>query len=452
LGVALIPQFGFKAILFPLVARAFGLIATAVGIFTVSGREEEHPMRPLTRGFLVTTLFAMGGFFAAVYMLLDRNLYFFLCGVVGLVTAVLILYITVYYTEYYYSPVLSIVKASRTGAATNIITGLAVAFECTALPTIVLSLALLISYQLGQIALPGIVGAGLYGTAIATMGMLAPCAYILAMDTFGPIVDNAGGVVEMSGAPEVYRERAERLDAAGNTTKALTKGYAIGSAALSAFLLFRAYLDEVDKVIATKLAHPFAMGVDITRVWVFIGGFIGAGLVFIFAAFAIRAVGRAAHFVIDEVRRQFRERPGILRGTEKPDYGTCVDIVTRGALKEMVLPGLLAVLTPVVVGILFRYVRRDQYSGAESVAALLMFATVAGILVANLMNNGGAAWDNAKKFVEKGNEGGKGSDVHKVTVIGDTVGDPFKDTAGPSIHVLIKLLSTVSLVLAPLFF
>jgi K(+)-stimulated pyrophosphate-energized sodium pump len=452
LGVALIPQFGFKAVLFPLVARAFGLIATAVGIFTVTGKEEEHPMRPLTRGFLVTSVLAMIGFFLAVLLLLDGNIYFFLCGVVGLVTAVVILYITVYYTEYDYSPVLSIVRASRTGTATNIITGLAVAFECTALPVVVLSLALLISYQLGQLGLPGLAGSGLYGTAIATMGMLAPCAYILAMDTFGPIVDNAGGIVEMSGAPEAYRERAERLDAAGNTTKALTKGYAIGSAALSAFLLFRAYLDEVDKVIAVKTGQPLALGVDITKVWVFIGGFVGAGLVFIFAALAIRAVGHAAHFVIDEVRRQFRERPGILQGTEKPDYGSCVDIVTRGALKEMVLPGLLAVLTPVTVGVLFRYISRGQFSGAEAVAALLMFATVSGILVANLMNNGGAAWDNAKKFVERGHEGGKGSEVHKATVIGDTVGDPFKDTAGPSIHVLIKLLSTVSLVLAPLFF
>ncbi len=443
LGVALVPAFGWKGILFPLVARAFGLLATILAVYTVTGQEDEHPMRPLTRGFIVTTVLSMLGFAVAVVWLLKSNWWLFACGVVGLLTAVAILWITEYYTEYVFHPVLWIAESSRTGPATNIISGLAVALECTAPPAIILSLALLLSYRLGELAIQG---GGLYGTAVATMGMLAPCAYILAMDTFGPIVDNAGGIVEMSGAPEDYRERADRLDAAGNTTKALTKGYAIGSAALSAFLLFRAYLDEADKIAKQ------ALGVDLTKVWVFIGAFLGAGLVFLFSALAIRAVGKAAYYVIDEVRRQFRERPGILEGKEKPDYGVCVDIVTRGALREMIAPGLLATLTPVGVGFIFRYIDRPAFSGAESVAALLMVGTIAGILVANMMNNGGAAWDNAKKYVESGQLGGKGSETHKATVIGDTVGDPLKDTAGPSIHVLIKLLSTVSLVFAPLFF
>jgi K(+)-stimulated pyrophosphate-energized sodium pump len=284
------------------------------------------------------------------------------------------------------------------------------------------------------------------------MGMLAPCAYILAMDTFGPITDNAGGIVEMSRQPEEIRQKTDRLDSVGNTTKALTKGYAIGSAALAAFLLFSAYLDEVHKITGQ------AMSVDLTRVPVFVGGLLGATLVFVFSSMAIKAVGQAAQVVISEVRRQFREIPGIMEGTATPDYARCVDIVTRGALRQMVKPGLLAVLAPVAVGFLFKYLSPpEQQMGAESVAAMLMVGTIAGILLATVMNNGGGAWDNAKKYIESGEfrvDGvvvGKRSEPHKAAVVGDTVGDPFKDTAGPSLHVLIKLLSTITLVLAPLF-
>jgi K(+)-stimulated pyrophosphate-energized sodium pump len=294
-------------------------------------------------------------------------------------------------------------------------------------------------------ALPGIAGSGLYGMAVATMGMLAPCAYILAMDTFGPITDNAGGIVEMSHSSEEIRRRTDRLDSVGNTTKALTKGYAIGSAALAAFLLFRAYLDEVVKITGKEVA------VDLTHIPTFVGALLGATLVFVFSSLAIRAVGRAAFTVISEVRRQFREDPGIMKGTSKPNYGRCVDIVTVGALKEMVLPGMLPVVVPVAVGFSFKYLAKGQLAGAEAVAALLMVGTIAGILMATVMNNGGGAWDNAKKYIELGHLGGKGSDTHKAGVVGDTVGDPFKDTAGPSLHVLIKLLSTITLVLAPLF-
>jgi K(+)-stimulated pyrophosphate-energized sodium pump len=273
------------------------------------------------------------------------------------------------------------------------------------------------------------------------MGMLGTAAYVLAMDTFGPIADNAGGIIEMSQQPEEIRHKTDRLDAVGNTTKALTKGYAIGSAALAAFLLFAAYLDEVR-------AYGFPIdAVDISKPQVFVGGLLGAMLVFLFAAMATRAVGTAAYYVINEVRRQFREHPGILQGTEQPSYRQCVDIVTAGALKQMVLPGLLIIGMPIVVGLVFKQLG----IGAETVAAFLMVGTIAGILMATVLNNSGGAWDNAKKYVETGALGGKGSETHKAAVVGDTVGDPFKDTAGPSLHVVIKLLSTITLVLAPLF-
>jgi K(+)-stimulated pyrophosphate-energized sodium pump len=460
LGIALYPVFGMGGILFPLLARAFGLIATIVGVFSVRCREDEDPMNALNRGYLVTTILAMAGFAAAVYLLLApvagsgvqvRQGYLLAAGVIGILTAYAFVWITQYYTEYRYRPVRSIAEASRTGPATNIVSGLAVAFECTGLPVLVVSAALMGSYWCGREALGGITGSGLYGTAIATMGMLAPCAYILAMDTFGPITDNAGGIIEMSGQPEEVRKKTDRLDAVGNTTKALTKGYAIGSAALAAFLLFRAYLDEVAKITGSFIP------VDLTRVPVFVGGLLGATLVFVFSALAIRAVGQAAQVVINEVRRQFKENPGIMKGTAKPDYARCVDIVTAGALRQMVLPGLLAVLTPVAVGFTFKYLSVHGQIGAESVAGLLMVGTITGILMATMMNNGGGAWDNAKKFIESGQfkvDGqvvGKRSDPHKAAVVGDTVGDPFKDTAGPSLHVLIKLLSTITLVLAPLF-
>jgi K(+)-stimulated pyrophosphate-energized sodium pump len=446
LGVALYPKFGLGGILFPLFARACGLIATMVGLLVVKVKENEDPMKALNRGYYVTTILAMIGFYIAVWKLLGSNLWFFFAGVIGLLTALAFVYITQYYTEYKFRPVKSIAEASQTGAATNIITGFAVALECTGMPVIVISAALLGSYYCGRAALPDVSGAGLYGTAIATMGMLAPCAYVLAMDTFGPITDNAGGIIEMSKAPEEIKKKTDRLDAVGNTTKALTKGYAIGSAALAAFLLFSAYLEEVQKVTGLPVV------VDLTRIHVFVGALIGAALIFVFSAFAIRAVGRAAYYVINEVRRQFMSDPGIMEGTSKPDYGRCVDIVTKGALREMIVPGMLPIIVPVVLGYTFKFLPVSAgRPGAEAVAALLMVGTIAGILMANMMNNGGGAWDNAKKFIETGMFGGKRSDAHKAAVVGDTVGDPFKDTAGPSLHVLIKLLSTITLVLAPLF-
>jgi K(+)-stimulated pyrophosphate-energized sodium pump len=432
--------------LFPLVARAFGLIASIVGVIAVRTDEQEDPMSALNRGYYIAAFLALCGFGVATRWLLHAPerpnawLVFFVCGLIGIATAQAFVYITQYYTEYRYRPVREIAESAQTGPATTIITGVAVGLECTAIPTVVISLAIVGSYELGNSV--GIPGAGLFGTAVATMGMLATAAYILAMDTFGPITDNAGGIVEMSHQPEAIRKKTDRLDAVGNTTKALTKGYAIGSAALAAFLLFSAYLDEV-----RNYGFPIAT-VDIARPEIWVGGLLGAMLVFLFSALAIRAVGKAAYYVINDVRAQFKEKPGILAGKERPDYGRCVDIVTRGALRQMVLPGLLAVAMPIVVGVIFR---AAFHAGAEAVAALLMVGTMAGILMATLLNNGGGAWDNAKKFIETGQYGGKGSEAHKAAVVGDTVGDPFKDTAGPSLHVLIKLLSTITLVMAPLF-
>ena len=445
LGVGLYPYFGLKGILFPLVVRAFGLLASIAGIMVVRTPEDGDPMHALNRGYYLTTVLAALGFGIGCYWLLsstqapDAWWHFWLCGVIGLLAAVAFVFITQYYTEYKYRPVKSIATASQTGPATNIIAGFSVALECTAVPVVVIAVAILTSYYLGQHS--GVAGAGLFGTAVATMGMLGTAAYILAMDTFGPIADNAGGIIEMSHQSEEVRRKTDRLDAVGNTTKALTKGYAIGSAALASFLLFSAYLDEVRNYGVALVA------VDIAKPEVFIGGLLGAMLIFLFAALAISAVGKAAFYVIHEVRRQFREHPGILAGTEQPSYRQCVDIVTAGALKQMVLPGLLTVGMPIVVGLVFK----ELGIGAEAVAAMLMVGTIAGILLATVLNNGGGAWDNAKKFIETGAYGGKGSDTHKAAVVGDTVGDPFKDTAGPSLHVVIKLLSTITLVLAPFF-
>ncbi len=430
--------------LFPLVARAFGLLASIVGIFLVKTREDQDPMQALNRGYYVTSALAIGGFFIATKWLLynekipDAWWKYFLCGIIGVLASIAFVFITQYYTEYRFRPVREIAEASQTGPATNAITGLAIGFECTLMPVIAISIAILSSYKIGLWAMPG---GGLFGTAVATMGMLGTAAYILAMDTFGPITDNAGGIVEMSHQPEEVRKKTDRLDSVGNTTKALTKGYAIGSAALAAFLLFSAYLDELSNYGA-KLES-----VNLAKPEVFVAGLLGAMLVFFFSGLAIKAVGRAATLVIQDVRNQFKERPGIMQGTEKPDYGRTVDIVTRGALKQMILPGLVAVGTPIAVGLVFK----QMGVGAEAVAALLMVGTITGIVVATFLNNAGGAWDNAKKYIETGAYGGKGSETHKAAVVGDTIGDPFKDTAGPSLHVLIKLLATITLVLAPLF-
>ncbi len=457
--------------MFPLVARAFGIVASIVGIMMVHLDKEEKmdPMQALNRGYYVAVVLAMIAFAGATRWLLhspaapDAWWHFFLCGIIGVLTSVAFVYITQYYTEYKYRPVQSIAEASKTGPATNIIAGIGVGFECVWMPTLAMGAALLSSYYLGESS--GLPHAGLFGTAVATMGMLATAAYILAMDTFGPITDNAGGIVEMSEQPEEIRKKTDRLDAVGNTTKALTKGYAIGSAGLAAFLLFQAYMDEV---LAYAGLEGQIFKVDLSKPVVFVGAFIGAMLVFIFSSLAIRAVGSAAQSIIEEVRRQYAKLPRVNDMIQfpkdfKPDYSACVDIVTKAALRKMVAPGLLPILVPVGVGLLFKVFisDTDPLISAEAVAALLMVGTIVGIITALFLNNGGGAWDNAKKYIESGAHGGKyltsadgkktKNPTHGAAVVGDTVGDPFKDTAGPSLHVLIKLLSTITLVLAPLF-
>ena len=481
LGTALYPVFGVKGILFPLMVHAINLVSSFIGVLVVHSREDQDPMDALNRGYYVTSVLAFLGFAGAVYTMLQGRWWLLASGAVGIVTSFLFVRITEYYTETRYRPVQSIAQASLTGPATNIISGLAVGMETPAIPVVVISAALLLSYYFGVRGLADAnisdYAKGIYGTAIATMGMLSSAAYILAMDTFGPITDNAGGIIEMSDQPHEVRERTDKLDAAGNTTKALTKGYAIGSAALAAFLLFSAYLETVHDILAKRFADAHLMlppnwtftNINLASVPVFAGALLGGMLTYLFSSFAIKAVGRTAQYVIEDVRAQFRENPGIMEGTSKPDYGRCVRIVTGAALKEMVLPGALAVLMPLAVGLIFRHLsptfhihvvgevipilngKAINLAGAESVAGLLMVGTISGILLAMLMNNGGGAWDNAKKYIETGALGGKRSEAHKAAVVGDTVGDPFKDTAGPSLHVLIKLLATVTLVLAPLF-
>jgi K(+)-stimulated pyrophosphate-energized sodium pump len=410
---------------------------------------DEAPMNALFRSYALTVVLCALALYYVVDALLGEPWYFW-AGLVGLVMSILFVMITMYYTETRWRPVRSIVTASMRGSGPNIITGLAVGFENTASAVIIISIALLSSYWMGvqgavAVGVSDTVG-GIYGTAVATMGMLMTAAFVLAMDTFGPIVDNAGGIVEMAGCDPEIRAGTDALDAAGNTTKALTKGYAIGSAALAAFLLFSAYLDKVALVRAASGASAAEVAashvVDLAKVSVFVGALVGAMLIFLFSALAMRAVSVVAEEIIVEVRRQFREIPGLLEGKAQADYGAAVDITTRGALRAMVFPGLIALVTPALVGVLLR---------AEAAAGMLMAGTIVGVLLATVMNNAGGAWDNAKKYIEEGHHGGKGSATHRASVVGDTVGDPFKDTAGPSVHVLIKLLATITLVLAPLF-
>jgi K(+)-stimulated pyrophosphate-energized sodium pump len=451
-------------IFFPLVVRGFGLLATIVSIFFVRGTETEDPMNMLNRGYWVTTILSVVGLAITTFVMMNTNgsvgsflalptwMYFFAAGVVGLATSVAFVYITQFYTAGSYRPVREIAEASKTGPATNIISGTAVGFETTLLTAITIGIALFASHWLGDQA--GLVTSdgrnvgGIFGTAVATMGMLMTTAYILAMDTFGPITDNAGGIAEFSRAEAGAREITDRLDAVGNTTKALTKGYAIASASLAAFLLFSAYIDKVNLILGRQ-GKALMESVNLANVNVFIAALIAAMLVYFFSSLAIRAVGTTAQAIIVEVRRQFREMPGIMDYSQRPDYARVVDITTRAALRQMVAPGLVAVATPVIIGLLLGY---------EAVAGMLMVGTIAGVMLATVLNNGGGAWDNAKKYIESGhlkddagNVLGKGSDAHAAAVVGDTVGDPFKDTAGPSLHVLVKLLATITLVLAPLF-
>ena len=455
-------------IMFPIVVHALDCLVSAAGIMSVNERVslnprsgvKEDPYEIIKGGYRVSMGLSIVGFGIATRVMLyvedapSAWMHFFACGMVGTASAYAFVFIAQYYTDYKYPPVRVIAEASTTGHGTNIIAGVGVGMESTAAPVICISAAIITAYWFGQTSgltdkSTGEPTGGLFGTAVATMGMLSTAAYVLTMDVFGPIADNAGGIVEMSDQPESVRECTDALDAVGNTTKATTKGYAIGSAALASFLLFSAYMDEVEAFTG----KPFKQ-VDIAVPEVFVAGLLGSMIVYLFTAFACTAVGRSAQEVVTEVRRQFRERPGIMTREEKPDYGRCVSIVAQSALREMIKPGILAVGGPIVIGVVFRMIGAatgQVLLGAKAVAGMLMFATVAGILMALFLNTAGGAWDNAKKYVETGAHGGKGSEAHKAAVTGDTVGDPFKDTAGPSIHVLIKMLATITLVMAPMF-
>ena len=467
LGASLAKEAGVenpvRFVFFPVVIHAFDIVVSSIGIMLVKAdpRDDEdgvdaNPMTPLKRGYLCTILLAFCDFCVSCRWLLYSEqapgawMHFVGCGMVGMLTSYVFVLSTQYYTDYEYAPVRSIAAASTTGHGTNIITGVAVGMKSTVVPTIMVSIAVLTAYHLG--ASSGLGDghtAGLFGTAVATMGLLCSAGFVLSMNNYGPIADNAGGIAEMSQQPERVRVCTDRLDAAGNVTKAITKGYSIGSASLACFVLFGAFMDDMGQYAR----RPFE-SVDISTPEVLVGGLLGVMMIFLIVGLAVAAVGKTAGEVVKEVRRQFKEHPEIMEWKAKPDSRACVELVTRAALREMRFPGVIAVAFPTFVGIFFRFIGEmtgRPLLGAECLGGFMMFATVTGILMALFLDNVGGAWDNAKKYIEVGNFGGKGSEAHKASITGDTVGDPFKDTAGPALHVVIKLLSTTSLVLAPLF-
>jgi K(+)-stimulated pyrophosphate-energized sodium pump len=443
-----------KMMTLPLAIGGVCIIASILGTFFVKLGASQSIMGALYKGMLATAVFSLIGIAAVIYKLIGfgplpgvdySGETLFVCGIVGLAVTGLIIWITEYYTGTDYRPVHSIAKASVTGHGTNVIQGLAISMEATALPALVIIAGILVSYNL----------AGLFGIAIAVTTMLALAGIVVALDAFGPVTDNAGGIAEMAGLPKEVRKSTDALDAVGNTTKAVTKGYAIGSAGLGALVLFAAYNQDLKFFVADAAQHPYFLGVapdfSLTNPYVVAGLLFGGLLPYLFGAMGMTAVGRAASSIVEEVRRQFKERPGIMEGRDKPDYGRAVDMLTKAAIKEMIIPSLLPVLSPIVVYFLIYFVAGGGATGKSAafsaLGAMLLGVIVTGLFVAISMTSGGGAWDNAKKYIEDGHYGGKGSDAHKAAVTGDTVGDPYKDTAGPAVNPMIKITNIVALLL-----
>lgn len=445
---------GAPYIFFALVIHALDMVVSGIGVWCVRSSYGTSPMAALKRGYIITSGLAVIGFVMATWTMLSTPrapnawIHFAGCGIVGVIMSNALILVTQYYTDYAHGPVRSIAKASTTGHGTNVIQGIAVGFESTGLPALIISIALLSCYTLGATSGIESRNAGLFGTACGTMGLLCTAVFVLSINNLGPISDNAGGIVEMSHQPAEIRAITDSLDAVGNVTKAATKGYAVGGSALATFVLFRAFLDEVGEYRGV----PFET-VNIASVEVLVGGLLGVAIIFVFSAWAMKAVGETAQMVIVEVRRQFRSDPGIMAGTSKPDYAGCVSIVTQAALVSMRKPALAALGMPIAVAVAFRTfagLTGFDDMAAEALAAFLIFAALTGLLLATFLDNAGGAWDNAKKYIEAGSFGGPGSEAHAAAVTGDTVGDPFKDTAGPSVHVIINLIATCCLILGPI--
>ncbi len=439
---------------YPLAIGGACIITSIIGTFFVRLGASQSIMGALYKGLIVTGILSLGAIALVTHWLIGfgpiagqayTGMTLYICGVVGLAVTALIIWITEYYTGTNFRPVKSIAAASVTGHGTNVIQGLAISMEATALPAIVIIAGILITYGI----------AGLFGIAIAVTTMLALAGMIVALDAFGPVTDNAGGIAEMAGLPKEVRKSTDALDAVGNTTKAVTKGYAIGSAGLGALVLFAAYNEDLLFFIKNSDHHPYFQGIKLdfalTNPYVVVGLLFGGLLPYLFGAMGMTAVGRAAGSIVEEVRRQFREKPGIMKGKDKPDYGRAVDLLTKAAIKEMIIPSLLPVLSPIVVYFAVYFIAGGgavgKSAGFSAVGAMLLGVIVTGLFVAISMTSGGGAWDNAKKYIEDGHFGGKGSEAHKAAVTGDTVGDPYKDTAGPAVNPMIKITNIVALLL-----